>query len=76
MVFLPALTLSLYKLIDKTKHKNIFPKFKSVPTIVSKIKIPVLIMVLLLIVPSFLAQKKMNLLMVVINNLDMTSRGA
>ncbi|MCK9198695.1 MAG: MMPL family transporter [Bacilli bacterium] len=75
MVFLPALTLSLYKLIDKTRHKNIFPKFKSIPTIVSKIKVPVLIMILLLIVPSFLAQNKNEFTYGSHNNLDMTSRG-
>lgn len=57
MIFLPTLTLSSYKLIDKTKHKKLLPEFKHVGGIVSKVKLPVLILVALLIVPSYLAQR-------------------
>ena len=58
MVFLPAVTLCLYKWIDKTSHKRILPKFKRVGNIVTKVKIPCLVVVLILIIPSFLAQGK------------------
>lgn len=60
MVFLPALTLMFYKWIDKTQHKPIVPKFKNIGKRVLKYRIPVLILVVLLIVPAFLAQGKNN----------------
>lgn len=58
MLFLPALTLMTYKLLDKTRHKNIMPSFHSMGKVVSRVRIPVLILVVLLIVPGFLAQGK------------------
>lgn len=58
MIFLPALTLTFYKWIDKTSHKPIVPKFKHVGKFVMKIKIPIMLLVALLIVPAFLAQKE------------------
>ena len=60
MVFLPALTLVTYKWIDKTRHKRILPEFRHIGKVVSKVRIPALILVALLIVPSFLAQGKNN----------------
>ncbi|MGM8212496.1 efflux RND transporter permease subunit [Virgibacillus sp. W0430] len=60
MVFLPALTVMFYKWIDKTEHKPIIPGFKSVGSKVIKVRIPTLIIVLLLIVPAFLAQSQTN----------------
>lgn len=56
MVFLPALTLMFNKWIDKTSHKPFIPEFKGIGKAVVKIKIPSLVIVFLLIVPSFLAQ--------------------
>jgi predicted RND superfamily exporter protein len=58
MIFLPALTLCCYKLIDRTKHKKIMPEFKNVGKRLLKIRVPALILVLLLVVPSFLAQRR------------------
>jgi predicted RND superfamily exporter protein len=58
MVFLPALTLCCYKLIDRTKHRKILPEFKNVGKHLLKIRIPALLLVLLLVVPSFLAQRR------------------
>jgi predicted RND superfamily exporter protein len=60
MVFLPALTLCVYKLLDRTKHRTILPEFKRVGKAVSKVRVPVLILVLLLLIPSFLAQSRNN----------------
>jgi len=57
LLFLPALTLSCYKLIDKTRHRRIMPEFKTVGRIIPRIRIPALILVALLIVPCFLAQR-------------------
>ncbi|MDZ5712811.1 efflux RND transporter permease subunit [Jeotgalibacillus haloalkalitolerans] len=56
IIFLPALTLMFYKWIDKTKHRQFIPDFKGVGTRVMKLRIPSLILVMLLIVPAFLAQ--------------------
>ncbi|MBP2079606.1 putative RND superfamily exporter protein [Oceanobacillus polygoni] len=57
VVFLPALTLVCYNWIDKTKHKTLIPPvFKGVGGKLMKLKIPAIAIVLLLTVPSFLAQ--------------------
>ncbi|MBW3111503.1 MMPL family transporter [Bacillus sp. MCCB 382] len=56
MVFLPALTLILYKWMDKTKHKNFVPSFNGIGNKVLKLKIPSLIFVLVILVPAFLGQ--------------------
>ncbi|WP_245547048.1 efflux RND transporter permease subunit [Evansella cellulosilytica] len=56
MVFLPALTLLFYKWMDKTKHKQFIPDFKGVGNVVMKLRVPSLLIVFILIVPSFLAQ--------------------
>jgi predicted RND superfamily exporter protein len=56
MIFLPALTLLTYKLIDKTRHRPLMPRFKNVNRVLSKFAIPVLILVALIVVPSFLGQ--------------------
>lgn len=58
MVFLPALTLCVYKQLDRTKHRSILPEFRRMGRVVSKVRIPALILVLLLLIPSFLAQSK------------------
>ncbi|WP_084710787.1 efflux RND transporter permease subunit [Ornithinibacillus californiensis] len=60
MVFLPALTLMFYKWIDKTQHKPILPSIKNLGKRVVKVKIPSLLIVLILIVPAFLAQGQTN----------------
>ena len=57
IVFLPALTLSVYKLIDRTRHKEWTPSFKNVYRGLSKVAIPVFIAVALIIVPCYLGQR-------------------
>src|SRR5699024_1328814 len=60
IIFLPALTIMFYPYIDKTKHKQWLPnKFKFGKFFVA-LRIPILIIVVLLIVPAFLAQKDTN----------------
>jgi uncharacterized protein len=56
MVFLPVITLMLYKAIDKTKHRNLMPDFKKAGNLLLKAKIPFLILALVVVIPSFLAQ--------------------
>ncbi|RKQ33979.1 efflux RND transporter permease subunit [Oceanobacillus halophilus] len=60
MIFLPALTLLLYKWIDKTQHKQFIPSFRNVGSKVAKLRIPSLVIVFLLIVPAFLGQGQTN----------------
>ncbi|MDQ0233465.1 efflux RND transporter permease subunit [Metabacillus malikii] len=60
MVFLPALTLLLYKWIEKTKHKNFVPSFNGVGKWLMKFKIPSIVIIFILIVPAFLAQSNTN----------------
>ena len=60
MVFLPALTLVFYKWIDKTQHKPLLPSIKNKGNALVKMKIPSLLIVLLLIVPAYLAQSQTN----------------
>src|SRR5699024_6692386 len=43
---------------DKTKHRPFLPKFNKVGQNIIKLRVPVLLIVLLLIVPAFLAQSK------------------
>lgn len=56
ILLLPAITLYLYKIIDKTRHKPFVPKFQGFSDKISNLKAPVLLIMLLIIVPSFLAQ--------------------
>lgn len=58
MVFLPALTLCLYKVIDKTRHRPFMPSFSNIGRIITKIAIPVAVIVLVIAVPSFLGQSR------------------
>lgn len=56
MVFLPALTLYFYKWMDKTKHKSFVPSFTGIGNKVVKLKIPSLLFVFAMLIPTFLAQ--------------------
>jgi len=58
IVFLPALTLMVYHLIDKTQHRQWFPNKYRFGKYLTKLRIPMLLIVILLIVPAFLAQSK------------------
>jgi predicted RND superfamily exporter protein len=57
MIFLPALTLLLYKQIDKTKHKILLPRFENIGKRLKNLRIPFLILAIILLIPSYLAQK-------------------
>lgn len=54
-VFMPALILSTYKLIDKTQHRSFMPSFKGFGKFVSRVMIPFVIIFVILIVPCYLA---------------------
>lgn len=75
MIFLPALTLMFYKGIDKTQHKPFIPKFKHVGKFVMKIRIPVVFIVVLLLVPAFLAQNQITFIYGIGEQEEMTRPG-
>lgn len=56
MVFFPALLLLGNDLIEKTKHRPLIPDFKNIGKGIEKIRIPVTILLLVIIIPAFLAQ--------------------
>src|SRR5699024_3754423 len=56
MVFLPALTLMLYKGIDKTTHRAFLPSKYTMGKYIVKLRLPLLLLIAILIVPAFLAQ--------------------
>ncbi len=58
MVFLPVLTLICYKAIDKTSHRKLMPDFKKPGNLLMKVRIPFLVIALLAVLPSFLAQSQ------------------
>jgi predicted RND superfamily exporter protein len=58
MVFMPALTLLLCKAMDKTKHRKLMPDFKSSGKLIMKVRVPFLILALIIVIPTFLAQSK------------------
>lgn len=65
MVFLPALALTSVKLLDKTAHKQIIRiggKNGRLGRALVKVRIPALILVLLCVVPCYMAQSKTDFL--------------
>ncbi len=56
MVFLPALTIVSYRLIDKTRHRSLIPGFQKVAGGIMRVRVPFLLLALMLAVPCFLAQ--------------------
>lgn len=56
MVFFPALLLAGNNLIEKTKHRRLFPEFKGIGKGIEKIRIPVATVLLLVMLPAFLGQ--------------------
>lgn len=60
MVLLPVITLMFYKVIDKTRHRRLMPDFKKSGNLLMKVRIPFLILALVIVLPCFLAQTKMQ----------------
>lgn len=56
IVFLPALTLLLCSLIDKTTHRQLMPSFKGVDKGLRHVRVPAVVLVAVLIIPAFLGQ--------------------
>ncbi|MEI6100518.1 MAG: MMPL family transporter [Eubacteriales bacterium] len=59
-VLLPVLVVTFARLMEKTHHKPLLPSFSKVGKFVKKAGIPLAIVVLILIVPAYLAQQNNN----------------
>ena len=53
-VFMPALIVCAFKLIEKTNHKQLLPSFKRLGKLVSKSVVPMVCIFAIVIVPSYL----------------------
>ncbi len=60
MMFLPVITLSCYRLIDRTRHRRLIPELKTAGSKLVKISLPLLIIVVMIVVPCFLAQRRIG----------------
>lgn len=58
MVLLPVLTIYTTKIMDKTHHRPFLPSFKGFGKLAVRICIPLAVVIVLAIVPSFLAQQE------------------
>ena len=56
MVFLPALLLCGDKLIERTKHRRLIPTFGTLGKRIMKVRIPIALILLVVMVPAFLGQ--------------------
>ena len=54
-VFMPALIITVYPLIEKTRHKSFMPSFKGFGRLVTRIMIPLSFVFIIAAVPSYLA---------------------
>lgn len=52
---MPCLILATYKWLDKFEHRPFVPSFKGFGNVVRKVMIPVFVIFVIVIVPSFLA---------------------
>lgn len=56
LLLMPALILRFQKIIDKTAHRSFMPSFRKFGEYGYKVRVPVLVLVLLLVVPCYVAQ--------------------
>lgn len=62
MLLLPALALSLVRLMDKTRHRRLLPELRGAGRHLLRVRVPAMLLLLLLIVPCFLAQSRADFL--------------
>ena len=51
LVFMPCLSIFCYKLVDRTRHRSLLPSFDRFARLMNRIKAPVSVLVLVLLVP-------------------------
>lgn len=57
IVLMPVLILMFSKVIDKTRHKPLIPKFTKLGAIVTKLRYPIIALAILITIPAFMGQK-------------------
>jgi predicted RND superfamily exporter protein len=62
MIFLPVVTLVSYKWIDKTMHREFMPHHGGISKLLLKVRTPLLLISLIVLVPAFLGQSKVPFL--------------
>ena len=62
MVFLPALTMGVYKVIDRTGHREFMPSFSNVHNGLRRVAIPAIVVTAVIFVPCFLGQSRTDFL--------------
>ncbi|MEG0571052.1 MAG: MMPL family transporter, partial [Oscillospiraceae bacterium] len=58
MVLMPVLLMMFSKVIDKTRHRPLIPKFTKLGKIVSKLRYPIILVAIIITIPAFLGQAK------------------
>lgn len=62
ILLLPNLAVLMHKFIDKTKHRTLIPSFEKIGKVIVKCRYVIIIIVLILIVPSYIGSQKNNYL--------------
>lgn len=62
MTLMPILLMLFSKVIDKTRHRRLIPKFTKLGTAIAKFRYPIIIVAILITVPAFLGQAENNFL--------------
>ncbi len=62
IVLMPVLLMTFHKTIDKTRHKSLIPPFNKLGAFIVKQRYIVIIIAILVIIPSFLAQRSNHFL--------------
>ena len=57
LFLLPTAALAMNRALERTAHRRLLPSFKGFGRFVSRIKLPILIFVLIIILPCYLAQR-------------------
>ncbi|NLV36853.1 MAG: MMPL family transporter [Clostridiaceae bacterium] len=57
MTLLPAMAVYTAKIMDKTRHRPLLPSFKGFGRLTVKVCIPLAIIIVLIMIPSFMAQR-------------------
>lgn len=60
LFLLPVLAVVTHKIIDKTRHKSLIPSFNKMGRVITKSRFAVVIVVLLLVIPCFIAGQNNN----------------
>lgn len=74
IVFLPVITLMSYKAIEKTMHRKLMPDFKKTGSWLMKVRRPFLLLALIVVIPSFLAQSNTEFMYGSSSSVNQTSR--